>query len=72
MVLNISKNFNTFIFEANPFLCNTIYRIVDHLKKHTKLINFNIYCPVIVRDYYSRDCYKFLTFFILRRDFQGL
>lgn len=48
---NITKNFNTFIFEANPFLCEKIYKTVEYVKINTQLTNFKIYCPVIVSVY---------------------
>lgn len=48
---NITKNFNTFIFEANPYLCDKISKTVDFIKQHTELVNFKIFCPVIVSTY---------------------
>lgn len=48
---NITKNFNTFIFEANPNLCNIIEKTVEFVKQNTKLVEFKIFCPVIVSTY---------------------
>lgn len=52
---NIYKNFNTYIFEANPFLCQKIYEVVKYIKKVTKLVSFQVYCPIIVSTYDGTD-----------------
>lgn len=57
ILVNITNNFNTYIFEANPFLCNKIYSVVEYIKRKTKLINFNVYCPVIVSTYDGTDIF---------------
>lgn len=45
---NITKNFNTYIFEGNPNLCDKIKRTVEFIKHNTELSNFKIFCPYIV------------------------
>lgn len=51
ILVNSTNIFNTYIFAANPSLCSIIYSVVEYIKRKTKLINFNVYCPVIVSTY---------------------